>query len=173
MVLQEVRILRNMQGLEKGGIMTVYIEGGGGMINVPRETEAQQIESPTIAFLKHLFKESGRGCIELHGTCQSCKKPVDLIIFKNALEVEGNGGMIVGKGWEDGPEFKCSECLERDNYRISPTRCEIFTRVCGYLRPTQGFNPGKKAEFNMRTNYKTEYNLELTKHPETEKEEAS
>jgi hypothetical protein len=110
-------------------------------------------ESTTVKFIKELFKESGRGCIELHGKCQSCDKGVDLIIFKNALEVEGNGGMIVGKAWDDRPMFKCSECLERDNGMISPTKCEVFTRVCGYLRPIQGFNPGKKEEFNDRKTY--------------------
>lgn len=29
--------------------------------------------------------------------------------------------------------------------------CEVFTRVCGYYRPVQNFNEGKKEEFKDRT----------------------
>jgi ribonucleoside-triphosphate reductase (formate) len=28
--------------------------------------------------------------------------------------------------------------------------CEVYTRVVGYYRPVQQFNPGKKAEFQQR-----------------------
>lgn len=30
------------------------------------------------------------------------------------------------------------------------TRCEIWTRVMGYHRPTAGFNPGKQSEHRER-----------------------
>jgi anaerobic ribonucleoside-triphosphate reductase len=30
------------------------------------------------------------------------------------------------------------------------TRCEVWGRVCGYLRPTTSFNEGKLAEFKDR-----------------------
>ena len=30
------------------------------------------------------------------------------------------------------------------------TKCEIWSRVCGYLRPTSQFNEGKLAEFKDR-----------------------
>ena len=29
-------------------------------------------------------------------------------------------------------------------------RCEVWTRVMGYHRPVDGFNPGKRAEFRER-----------------------
>lgn len=29
-------------------------------------------------------------------------------------------------------------------------KCEIFTRVMGYFRPSSEFNRGKKSEFNER-----------------------
>ena len=31
------------------------------------------------------------------------------------------------------------------------TRCEIWTRVMGYHRPVNAYNPGKKQEFEDRT----------------------
>jgi hypothetical protein len=28
--------------------------------------------------------------------------------------------------------------------------CEVYSRVCGYYRPVEAFNPGKKQEFEER-----------------------
>jgi anaerobic ribonucleoside-triphosphate reductase len=36
------------------------------------------------------------------------------------------------------------------------TRCEIFTRIVGYIRPTAQWNPSKVSEFADRTNYEIE-----------------
>jgi len=33
---------------------------------------------------------------------------------------------------------------------IRVIECEVYSRVCGYFRPTNGWNPGKKAEFAER-----------------------
>ena len=30
------------------------------------------------------------------------------------------------------------------------TRCEVYSRIVGYLRPVQQWNPGKKEEFKDR-----------------------
>lgn len=35
------------------------------------------------------------------------------------------------------------------------TKCEIWSRVVGYLRPTSRWNEGKLAEFKDRTMFKT------------------
>ncbi len=35
------------------------------------------------------------------------------------------------------------------------TKCEIWARVVGYLRPTSRWNEGKQAEFGDRTNFHT------------------
>ena len=35
------------------------------------------------------------------------------------------------------------------------TRCEIWSRVVGYLRPTSKWNDGKAQEFSERTEFKT------------------
>ena len=34
------------------------------------------------------------------------------------------------------------------------TKCEVFSRVCGYLRPVQTWNEGKEAEFKDRVMFK-------------------
>jgi hypothetical protein len=33
-------------------------------------------------------------------------------------------------------------------------KCEVYTRVCGYMRPVKYWNKGKKSEFNDRKTYK-------------------
>lgn len=35
------------------------------------------------------------------------------------------------------------------------TRCEVWTRVMGYHRPVDAFNPGKKAEHAERVHFRT------------------
>lgn len=36
---------------------------------------------------------------------------------------------------------------------VKGSACEVYSRVCGYLRPTQNWNKGKKEEFCMRKLY--------------------
>ncbi|MCF7886171.1 MAG: ribonucleoside triphosphate reductase [Candidatus Marinimicrobia bacterium] len=50
-------------------------------------------------------------------------------------------------GYLNGEQEKCPEC---------GARTEIYSRVVGYLRPVNQWNDGKKAEFNLRQNFKME-----------------
>ena len=36
------------------------------------------------------------------------------------------------------------------------TKCEVYSRVIGYLRPVNQWNPGKKQEFSERKVFKNE-----------------
>jgi len=36
---------------------------------------------------------------------------------------------------------------------LKKIKCEIYSRVCGYFRPTNQWNPGKKEEFKDRLTY--------------------
>ena len=33
------------------------------------------------------------------------------------------------------------------------TKCEVYSRIVGYIRPVQNWNPGKSAEFHDRKGY--------------------
>ena len=37
---------------------------------------------------------------------------------------------------------------------VQRTRCEVWSRVVGYLRPVGGWNVGKQAEFGDRVTFK-------------------
>lgn len=44
---------------------------------------------------------------------------------------------------------KISE-LKKEMAETKGTRCEVYSRVCGYLRPVQNWNKGKQEEFGLR-----------------------
>ena len=50
-------------------------------------------------------------------------------------------------GYLSGEHFQCPKCT------ISQP-CEVYTRIVGYLRPVQQWNPGKKEEFKWRREYR-------------------
>jgi len=44
------------------------------------------------------------------------------------------------------------------------TKCEVYSRAVGYLRPVSQWNPGKKEEFSERKCFKQDYiNLKIYK----------
>lgn len=43
-----------------------------------------------------------------------------------------------------------------DDWEEKRTRCEVYSRVVGYLRPVDQWNEGKQAEFEERRTYKVE-----------------
>ena len=44
--------------------------------------------------------------------------------------------------------------LEAQKAETKGTKCEVYTRVTGFIRPVEQFNPGKKAEYAMRKTMK-------------------
>jgi len=46
-------------------------------------------------------------------------------------------------------ENKISE-LKQEMNETHGSKCEVYSRVVGYLRPVQNWNKGKKEEFAMR-----------------------
>lgn len=46
------------------------------------------------------------------------------------------------------------ESIKAERSKVKGTKCEVYTRVTGFIRPVSQFNPGKKAEVKMRKMYK-------------------
>ena len=40
--------------------------------------------------------------------------------------------------------------LKKEMAETKGTRCEVYSRVCGYLRPVQNWNKGMQEEFGLR-----------------------
>lgn len=50
---------------------------------------------------------------------------------------------------------KIAELKEMEK-EVKGEKCEVYSRVCGYLRPVQSWNKGKKEEFGMRKKFRCE-----------------
>ncbi|MDR2708382.1 MAG: anaerobic ribonucleoside-triphosphate reductase [Elusimicrobiota bacterium] len=44
--------------------------------------------------------------------------------------------------------------LQRQKEEVSGSKCEVYSRVVGYLRPVSLWNEGKREEFKARTCFK-------------------
>jgi len=66
-----------------------------------------------------------------------------------------NGVML---SYKDGDKtynvFKCSDCYQKSARLTGYNPCEVYSRVCGYLRPVQQWNSGKQQEYKERKEYK-------------------
>ena len=47
--------------------------------------------------------------------------------------------------------------LKKEMQDVHGSKCEVYSRVVGYLRPVQVWNKGKKEEFTMRKNFDIEH----------------
>ena len=43
--------------------------------------------------------------------------------------------------------------LQQQITKVKGTPCEVYSRVCGYLRPTASWNKGKQEEFTLRKTF--------------------
>ncbi len=46
------------------------------------------------------------------------------------------------------------EELERMKSKVKGSRCEVYSRVVGYLRPFEQWNDGKQQEFKERKTFR-------------------
>jgi ribonucleoside-triphosphate reductase len=74
--------------------------------------------------------------------CFDCKKELsegeDFIAYKT----------------EEGEFYKCKACHLKDSTLRNYRPVERYSRVCGYMRPVEQWNPGKQEEFKDRVNFK-------------------
>ena len=81
--------------------------------------------------------------------CHDCDKEIktDGKLLLNGLElVYDNEGKKI-------TILKCQECFDNDKSLKNYQKCEVYSRVVGYLRPVQEWNVGKKVEYKDRKHY--------------------
>ena len=49
--------------------------------------------------------------------------------------------------------FKCNDCFDKNKSLNNFEKCEVYSRVVGYLRPVSQWNTGKKQEYQEREKY--------------------
>lgn len=108
----------------------------------------------TIKRLHELFNENpGKATLRFPGTCHDCGQEATVAV---ALTSEGfaiSGGAL----YEPEPgrfRNKCEACFRENPQLTKYRRCEVYSRVVGYLRPVAQWNAGKQAEFKERRAYR-------------------
>ncbi len=82
--------------------------------------------------------------------CHDCKKAIQI----EGEEIKDGVNLVYKKDEKDISVFKCNECYKKDKSLNNFQKCEVYSRVVGYLRPVQQWNEGKQEEFNKRKEYK-------------------
>lgn len=110
----------------------------------------------TIQRLHELFDENPeKEMLCFVGNCHDCAKGVSVTA---ALTEEGfaiSGGAL----YEPEPgrfANKCEVCFQQNPELTNFRRCEVYSRVVGYLRPVMQWNEGKQAEFKERKAYRVQ-----------------
>ena len=84
--------------------------------------------------------------------CFDCE--CDIEVVENEIK---NGSLLSYK--DEGSElfvFKCDDCYSKNKELSDYKECEIYTRIVGYLRPVNQYNPGKQQEYKERVEYQVE-----------------
>lgn len=84
-----------------------------------------------------------------NNTCYDCQKAIEL----DGLEVKNGFILKYNIGNEDIEIFKCKECYEKNPSLRNFRKCEVYSRVVGYLRPVSQWNKGKKEEYGDRLEF--------------------
>jgi len=109
----------------------------------------------TLDYLQELYDKYKKPELEFNGICHDCKKITQIVTtMAEDNTISASGGSIYKTSYFDIPFFKCETCFKSDPNLRNYIPCEVYSRITGYLRPVKQFNPGKKEEFKIRTNFK-------------------
>jgi hypothetical protein len=108
----------------------------------------------TIQRLHELFDaHPEKNALGFEGRCHDCGQDVKVAVALTAEGFEISGGAL----YEPEPDrfhSKCDACFRKDPQLSNYRRCEVYSRVVGYLRPVSQWNEGKQSEFNQRKAYR-------------------
>ncbi len=93
------------------------------------------------------------GSLEWSGKCHDCGEPVNIIaIIEGENSVNISGGAVYEVDGLVGSELylKCDVCFGKNKVLRNYQDNEVWSRVVGYLRPVNQYNPGKQEEFKDR-----------------------
>ena len=104
----------------------------------------------TVERLHEIFDENyDKQMIAFEGNCHDCGCEV-----KVGVTLMPEGFLVTGGGvFEPAPDqffTKCDNCFEQNPSLTQYQKCEVYSRVVGYLRPVSQWNEGKQAEFKDR-----------------------
>jgi ribonucleoside-triphosphate reductase len=81
--------------------------------------------------------------------CHDCGKELKV---DNGDIVDGYN-MVYDDNGEKIKIFKCADCFNKNPALSSFKKCEVYSRVVGYIRPVSQWNKGKKEEYKERQEF--------------------
>ncbi len=82
--------------------------------------------------------------------CCDCKKEIKI----KDKEIKNGVFLSYNNGGEKINVFKCSECYEKNPSLNKFQKCEVYSRVVGYIRPVDQWHIGKRQEYKDRKEFK-------------------
>ncbi len=88
--------------------------------------------------------------------CHDCQKE----LWVGGDEIKNGVMLVYDNNGEKIKITKCRDCFEKNPALTNFQKCEVYSRVVGYLRPVQQWNTGKKQEFEERKEYQIKAKIE-------------
>ncbi len=79
--------------------------------------------------------------------CHDCGKKIQI----KGDEIVNGVGLLYN---DNVVVYKCKECYAKNKSLSNFQKCEVYSRVVGYLRPVSQWNEGKQEEHKDRTDFK-------------------
>ena len=95
---------------------------------------------------------------QFDGHCHDCRIETACLVQMTEYGFNVSGGIpyVISPNLDFDPEndilLKCTKCHEKEPL-IRYQKCEVYSRIVGYMRPVSNWNDAKKAEFKMRKNF--------------------
>lgn len=70
----------------------------------------------------------------------------------------GEKDEVAGYEFNGKKYYKCLACYDKDAVLRNLQKCEVYSRIVGYLRPVSQWNEGKQEEFNERVTFDESFN---------------
>jgi len=86
--------------------------------------------------------------------CDLCDIEIQEVDLGQGLELAGGKELKFLKDDKEYYVIRCDKCFENDKTLKKFQKCEVFSRVCGYIRPVQQWHKGKVEEYEDRINFK-------------------
>ena len=82
--------------------------------------------------------------------CHDCKKTIKI----EGKDIKDGVLLFYKDNGEEFKIFKCNDCFSKEQGLKNFRKCEVYSRVVGYLRPVQQWHASKQEEFRQRKEFK-------------------
>jgi len=86
---------------------------------------------------------------DVNSACHDCGKQIAI----DGESIENGVYLTYDNAGEKINILKCNECFENNKSLNNFQKCEVYSRVVGYIRPVEQWHKGKKQEYGERKEY--------------------